>query len=313
MIVSSDAETILGANAGSSVSPTDLAELMGVFNDVTSKLERTHEQLRNEVSRLNTELAHANEALQRSKRLAALGEMAAGISHEIRNPLGSIKLYTRMLMDDLADQPSHVETLGKIDRAIRGLDLIVGDVLSFSRELRLRPAPWETRELLEGSIESCAAELAEIETRIEVDPDAAMLEIDRSLAIQALVNLVRNAAQSTRESGGRTVVLGARRISDDDGDPCVELFVRDSGSGIDQEVIERMFNPFFTTRAAGTGLGLAIVHRIMDAHGGSVRVVNNEGRGATVSLLVPIELSLAHAPDVVVRAGGMPTPLKEAV
>lgn len=306
-------EAQIGAKSTGDVSPTDLAELMGVFNDVTTKLERTHEQLRSEVSRLNAELAYANEALQRSKRLAALGEMAAGISHEIRNPLGSIKLYTRMLIEDLADQPDHVDTLGKIDRAIRGLDLIVGDVLAFSRELRLRPAHWETRELLEGSLESCAAEIGGIETSIVIEEGAGELEIDRALGVQALVNLLRNAAQATRESGGRTLKLGARRTHDDDGDDCVELYVQDSGAGIDPEVIERMFNPFFTTRAAGTGLGLAIVHRIMDAHGGSVRVVNNEDRGATVSLLVPTELSLAHAPDVVVRAGGMPTPMKEAV
>ena len=109
-------------STGGSLSAGDLAELMSSFNEVTAKLESTHTQLRDEVVRLSTELTQANEALQRSKRLAALGEMAAGISHEIRNPLGSIRLYTRMLQDDLSEMPEQCTIADKIGRAVTGLD-----------------------------------------------------------------------------------------------------------------------------------------------------------------------------------------------
>jgi len=125
--------------AGGEGAPGELEDLLRTFNDVTSKLQSTHETLRAEVSRLQGELEQANRRLRRSRELAALGEMAAGIAHEIRNPLGSIKLYTEALEADLrGDAPSH-GTAVKIGSAVEGLDRIVGDVLAFAREMRLRP------------------------------------------------------------------------------------------------------------------------------------------------------------------------------
>ena len=293
-----------------SLSAGDLAELMSSFNEVTAKLENTHTQLRSEVARLNTELTEANEALQRSKRLAALGEMAAGISHEIRNPLGSIRLYTRMLQEDLAQMPEQCSIVDKIGRAVTGLDQIVGDVLAFSRELRVRATEYPSAMILSDAEDACAAELDGFLVSVEIDDGCEELECDSSLMHQALINIIRNGAQASRDNGGQAMSFGVRR--DDEGG--VVISVRDSGGGIDEEVIERMFNPFFTTRAAGTGLGLSIVHRIMDAHGGSVRVENNTddsgwASGATVSLVLPARI-VQQVPDdgrgqVVVRAGRM--------
>lgn len=293
-----------------SLSAGDLAELMSSFNEVTAKLEQTHTQLRNEVVRLNTELTQANEALQRSKRLAALGEMAAGISHEIRNPLGSIRLYTRMLHEDLAEMPEQCSIVDKIGRAVTGLDQIVGDVLAFSRELRVRQDFIDSSMLLSDAQDACLAELQGIKVEIEIDQDCNELLGDASLLHQALINIIRNGAQATKDNAGGVMTLGVSR-SEDGGRV---LFVRDSGGGIESSVIERMFNPFFTTRAAGTGLGLSIVHRIMDAHGGSVRVENTNDEsdwthGAIVSLHLPKQLvstpSEEGQPQIVVRAGRM--------
>ncbi|MEM9372764.1 MAG: histidine kinase dimerization/phospho-acceptor domain-containing protein, partial [Planctomycetota bacterium] len=137
------------ATPDASLSASDLAELMASFNEVTSRLEQTHGQLRGEVRRLSEELREANEALQRSRRLAALGEMAAGIAHEVRNPLGSIGLYASMLEEDLHDRPECRGVAVKIGSAVRGLDAVVGDVLSFAREIRVRSCPGHPRELLE--------------------------------------------------------------------------------------------------------------------------------------------------------------------
>jgi len=302
------------------MSAGDLADLIGVFNEVTAKLERTHEQLRDEVSRLNAELQDANEELQRSKRLAALGEMAAGISHEIRNPLGSIKLHTRMLLEDLEGMPGACETVRKIDAAVRGLDRIVGDVLAFSREIRVRACEHDTAGVLAEALDACAAETRGLRTTTRVARDASSIVCDAHLVRQALVNLIRNAAQACRDAGGSSITLAAERSPDTEGvKGGVEVRIIDDGPGLDPGVIERIFNPFFTTRAAGTGLGLAIVHRIAEAHGGCVRVRNNADEadesdeaggacGACVSVLIPDDQAQTQRAPIVVRAGAMPEP-----
>lgn len=310
------------------LSAADLAELMSSFNDVTSKLERTHAQLRGEVRRLSDELRDANEALQRSKRLAALGEMAAGIAHEVRNPLGSIGLYARMLEEDLADRPECRGVAEKIAAAVRGLDAVVGDVLTFSKEIRVRPVPGGARELLERAAQACHAECEGLAVEYEIADDIEF-EHDPCLLYQALINVIRNACDASRASGGTRITLGICRAMVDSGasdpTPGVVLSVRDEGDGFDPGAIERVFNPFFTTRAAGTGLGLPIVHRIVDAHGGRVRVFNNQqsdqeasnqkhdtgvrpgpgaadARGATVELRLPLRVSRVPA-EVTVRSG----------
>lgn len=283
-----------------SLSPTDLAELMSAFTEVTSKLEHTHAQLRGEVARLNAELRDANEALQRSRRLAALGEMAAGISHEIRNPLGSIQLYTNMLHEDLAQLPEQQEVVGKIGRAVRGLDEIVGDVLSFARETNARFAPTEVTPLIDMALDACCAEIVGA-VRLEGVDQGLELECDASLLQQALINILRNAGEANRVAGGDEIVVRVDRAvieRDDRSEDAVTIEISDRGDGIPEQVIERMFNPFFTTREAGTGLGLAIVHRIVDAHRGVVEVGNRADQpGAWVKIMIP-----ARQPVVVVRA-----------
>lgn len=286
-------------SAGGALSPTDLADLMSAFTEVTTKLERTHEQLRSEVARLNSELRDANEALQRSRRLAALGEMAAGISHEIRNPLGSIKLYASMLHEDLAALPDQQQVVEKIGRAVRGLDEIVGDVLSFARETSARFVPSETGSIIDHAIDACCAEIV---GSVERDGElgSVELECDPGLIQQALVNLLRNAGEANRVSGGDRIVIETLVCEiprDDRAEAGVSITVHDRGDGIPEQVIERMFNPFFTTRETGTGLGLAIVHRILDAHRGIVEVGNHRSeRGAWVRLVLPV-----RQPIVVVR------------
>ncbi|MEZ6318050.1 MAG: ATP-binding protein [Phycisphaerales bacterium] len=276
--------------AAPSLSEQDLADLIRSFNEVTTKLEGTHASLRAEVVRLNRELRQANEQLERSRRLAALGEMAAGIAHEIRNPLGSIALYARLLEQDLCERPER-RTAQKIRSAVGRLNEVVGDVLTFARELRVRPRDTEAGDLLERAIDGCRDLTPEA---VCVGAGALVARCDEGLVVQALVNVIRNACEASREAGAtRAVEIGARRQEARDEDPAFTvLWVRDAGPGVSAEVIERMFNPFFTTRESGTGLGLAIVHRIVDAHGGRVVVRNNAEvepgePGATVELWVP--------------------------
>jgi signal transduction histidine kinase len=273
------------------MTPADLAELMSAFTDVTSRLQRTHETLQHEVVRLQGELREANEQLQRSRRLAALGEMAAGIAHEVRNPLGSIGLYARMLEQDLADRPAERATATKIAAAVRGLDAIVGDVLSFARELRVSCERLSAADLLVRAAELCIADGRCPGLRVSGPGRDAELWADGIQAQQALINVVRNAVQAMEEceppQGGHVLQLG---VSVGEGGEVI-LGVADTGPGVGEDVVERMFNPFFTTRRTGTGLGLPIVHRIMDAHGGQVRVYSDArrpgSRGATFELVFP--------------------------
>lgn len=283
------------------ITPGELAELMAAFNQVTSRLEATHDQLRGEVARLTGELKSASEQLERARRLSALGEMAAGIAHEVRNPLGSIRLYARLLDQDLTDRPNERATVGKIAAAAKHLDGIVGDVLTFSREFRIRREPVEASAIVERALECCRHDgvpgASVIPARVEV-PDAELF-VDSSLFIQALVNVIRNAfeAMADREppESGHLLNISCERRMVATGKSrrrrMVSIRVSDTGPGVPQDVRARMFNPFFTTRSAGTGLGLAIVHRIIDAHEGRIVVENRQDSdstsGAIFDLMVP--------------------------
>lgn len=284
--------------------PNELAELLGAFNQVTARLERTHDQLRGEVARLRAELSEANAQLERTRRLAALGEMAAGIAHEVRNPLGSIALYARMLREDLAQMPRERSLVEKIASATKALDVVVGDVLLFAREFRVRVEPVDAASALEAALDACQGEVAtgragwlRVDKVNERTGAMPVFHGDPGLVHQALVNVVRNAIEAMRDCPDRAHVLRLEAVRGESDDEIVLLRVTDSGPGVTDEVIARMFNPFFTTRAAGTGLGLAIVHRIVDAHNGRVQVFNNESGGATVELVFPRTL---------LRAGGAP-------
>jgi signal transduction histidine kinase len=276
--------------------PQELASVLGSFNELVGRLQSTHEMLRNEVARLNDELGETKQRLRRSQELAALGEMAAGIAHEIRNPLGSIKLYASILEQDLDHLPEHQEVATKISRAVTGLDSIVSDVLDFAKELTLCLDQHSADDLLAHATESCRAQLdaSEAELTLLVDDDLQIF-CDSALLHRALINVIRNAAEAiaTNPTSSKTIKLSATpghlRTADGDQTRATVLCIEDSGDGIPQDVIDRMFNPFFTTRPTGTGLGLAIVHRIVDAHNGSVQVSNRPEGGARVSLVLPIQ------------------------
>ena len=257
----------------------ELFRIIESYNEVSQKLQQTHETLTSEVCRLQLELASANAELQRSKRLAAMGEMAAGIAHEVRNPLASIQLYAGMLQKDLADRPSQREIARKIGAAVRGLDAVVGDVLSFARELKLKRGEHGAEALLENAVDALRpmVEAAGVEVVVRIDDGGCVVRGDRDALHQAVTNLVRNAVEAMPRGGTLTLTAGR------DG-TAARVTVRDSGPGISDESIDRIFNPFFTTRATGTGLGLAIVHRIVDAHGGSISVHNDHGAVFTLTL-----------------------------
>ncbi len=206
----------------------------------------------------------------------------------MRNPLGGIRLYARMLRDDLSDRPEQRRTAEKIEEAARSLEGVVRDVLDFSREFRLRAASLCAGDIFARAIAASGAgepgPWRAVRVVAPAEGEGPEVEADGALLQQALVNILRNAMEAATEHGVATPVLTCDAVSRGER---VVLRVRDNGPGVPEDVRARMFNPFFTTRAAGTGLGLAIVHRIVDAHGGVVRVHNAQEGGAVVELELP--------------------------
>jgi len=284
----------------------DLAEIVNAFNDVTERMQKSHETLTAEVSRLKSELHSANEQLRRSEQLAALGEMAAGIAHEIRNPLASIQLYAGMLIEDLQEMPGQQEIARKISRAVRGMEAIVRDVLAFARDIELHREKVEVGRLIADTLSDCHVIINETQVRV-VSPDGSRakrtLLCDPSLMRLVLGNIVRNAAEAMQENTpARERVLEIEilnNINETGTHDEITLRFRDSGPGITDEVRRRMFNPFFTTRAAGTGLGLAIVHRIVDAHRGRITIKNRTGdvAGTEVCIILPADTETTETTD----------------
>ena len=289
-----DAHPESGASA-QGIDPAELAALMQSFSEVTSRLEETHGHLRSEVASLKSELAEAHARLERSAQLAALGEMAAGIAHEIRNPLGCIALNVEALSDDVRGKPEQLELCVRVSKAVTRLDTIVGDVLAFARDTRVRPVRGEISGVVHSAVMSASdlLESSDIDLRLDLD-ESIVAEIDLALFEQSLLNILRNACEAMIEHDVDykllEVELKRSSLRDPDGHVVEHavVSVRDTGPGIPRDVRDRMFNPFFTTRGEGTGLGLAIVHRIVDAHGGRVEVQDAQP-GAIVELALPVE------------------------
>jgi signal transduction histidine kinase len=266
-------------------SETDLVAVLRTYNEVTERLKRSHESLAREVCRLREELNEKNKQLQRRERLAGLGEMAAGVAHEIRNPLGGIGLFVSLLQSDLADRPRQLGILGKMSAAIRDLESLVSDILAFAGDAEPNRQRVSAGELLDAVTERTAPKAQALHARIEID-SAILPEVvccDPAQVERAIVNLVFNALDAAG-SGGYVRIRREDRRHDD---RFVRMVVEDDGPGIASDLLHRIFNPFFTTKDNGTGLGLAIVHRIAESNGGSVTASNRQGGGAAFVLSLP--------------------------
>jgi signal transduction histidine kinase len=239
-----------------------------------------------ENARLYEELERQTRERERAQRLASLGKMAAGIAHEIRNPLAIINTAVFYLeaTEDGAD-PERREQLRIIKEEIGRANRIIGDLLGFARGGTLELEEVELDALLAEIAESARSlpDLEQVRFETELEPGLGRAELDAERIRQVVFNLVRNAAQAVGP-GGR-VRLGARR-SEPFG---VVIQVADNGPGIPEEHLGRVFDPFFTTREKGTGLGLAICHTIVTQHGGRIEVRNQVQGGAVFTVHLPLK------------------------
>jgi signal transduction histidine kinase len=235
------------------------------------------------------ELARTQKELIDRERMAALGELSASIAHEVRNPLGVIFNSVGSLRRILQPQGDAALLLDIIGEEADRLNRMVGDLLDYSRPVQPALQPVPLRPLFEEAIESArqqaGAGAENVAATVRVAEDAATVRADARLLRQALVNLFLNAYQAMPRAGRLDVRSSRGAI---DGRPCAEIVVQDSGAGIAADIVDKIFQPFFTTKATGTGLGLAVVRRIVEGHGGTIDL-GRVSPGAEFRLRLPLE------------------------
>jgi signal transduction histidine kinase len=249
-----------------------------------------------ESAQVYTHLEEAHREIQRShhqllvrERLAALGEMAAHLVHEIRNPLVAIGGFARRLAHRLVGREPEGRYAELIAREVGRLEQILGDVREFSRESPLRLAATDLRDLVEECLVLVEERLGGQGVRLSLDlcePLPPFL-LDAVRVKQALLNLLANALEAMPEGGALTVRSETAAAGPSE-EPWVALSVSDTGPGIPGELLGQIFDPFFTTKEAGTGLGLTVVRRIAREHGGRLEVESRQGEGATFRLWLPV-------------------------
>jgi signal transduction histidine kinase len=234
------------------------------------------------------QLKKAQETLLQREKLAALGEMAANVAHEIRNPLVSIGAFTRRLyqkLDNSLYEKRYAEALVKeVDR----LEGILNDVLSFSKASKVVFQKFDLNRIIEETLISMEDDLRSqgIEVGKYLDGTLPEIPCDYQQIKQVFINLFSNAKDAM--GGGGRLTVKTLPISQE-GRDYIGIEIGDTGEGIPSGVLHNIFNPFFTTKGEGTGLGLAICHRIVDGHRGFIEVANNPGRGATFTVKLPME------------------------
>lgn len=242
------------------------------------------------IAPLRTKLVQREVLLEKQEKLATLGTLAAGIAHEIRNPLTSIKARLYMLGKRVATDAASTADTGIISSEIGRLERIVQDVLHFARpsepQLRVVRANAPLREVV--SLMGSTLDQGRVKLAIE-DGSELHVAMDTALIKQVLINLVRNAAEAIEGQGSVTLRVRASRamILGKIGDVAV-LEVEDTGKGILPEVEKRLFDPFFTTKATGTGLGLSIAARIVEKHGGVLTYQTQPGHGTIFGIVLPV-------------------------
>ncbi len=247
------------------------------------EMQRTQEAAER-LAESNRNLRQAQASLRRSERLAALGQLTAGLAHELRNPLGTIKGSAEMLMKDTVQSRPEVmtEMAGYIGSEVDRMSGLVSSFLDFARPLQARSVNAELRPVAEEVVRqhSEMAVQCGVKVLVEMNEAPLMFSFDPDLLKVALSNLLQNAIQASTE--GQSVSIKAAVVGDN-----VMIFVTDHGHGIQKEHLETIFNPFFTTKSQGVGLGLPIVSKIVDEHHGRINVFSEIGKGTTFEIALP--------------------------
>jgi two-component system NtrC family sensor kinase len=270
----------------------EVGALAQAFNRMTEDLRRAKENLlewtwtlEGRVEERTRELGAMQARVARAEKLASLGQLAAGVAHEINNPLTSILLNAHLVLESRPPGDPAAEKVRLIAEETARCSRIVKGLLEFARQAPPERSPVDLNDLLERTAALLAGQAGESGIRIEsrLDRSLPLLDLDPAQVQQVLWNLVLNACEAMPAGG--TVTIESRRSADG---LAAEVVVLDTGVGIPPENLGRVFDPFFTTKKAGTGLGLAVSYGLVEQHGGSIEVQSEAGRGSTFTIKWPL-------------------------
>ena len=260
-----------------------VGNLANILAEALREQSENHRRTAEQLTEANRQVLEAEEAVRRSDRLAALGQLTAGLAHELRNPLGTIKASAEMLNNMLsAENEIAREVAGFISSEVDRTNSLVTRFLQFARPLQVRLETADLVQTLDRAIAAAERAAAGITIYKAYAPEIPPFPLDAELMERVFYNLVVNAAQASPPGGAVTVKtrLNGRNV---------ETLVIDRGSGIDKAHRAQIFNPFFTTKKEGVGLGLAIVAKIVDEHGGKIAVESEPGKGSIFCVSLPMD------------------------
>lgn len=292
-------------------SADELGQLAGSFNAMTAALKKSEQQLREwartleeKVEARTRELRIAQAETLRGEKLASVGLLAAGIAHELNNPLTGVLTFSHLVREKMPEGSPEAEDMDLVIRETRRCASIIRRLLDFAREKAPEKKYVDLNQVIEDtvSIVDVQARVRDIEIRLDLDRELPKVWADGDLVKQVVMNMLVNSQQAIE--GGGSITVQSRRCKElrraEPGGaavPMVELAITDTGCGIPEKDLRRIFDPFFTSKEVGkgTGLGLSVSHGIVAAHGGSIEVQSKVGEGSTFRVYLPIDPSAAEA------------------
>ncbi|HEY3308717.1 MAG TPA: ATP-binding protein [Desulfuromonadaceae bacterium] len=254
----------------------EIGRLIMSFNSMVDRLDAAKKEL---------EQHHFNQ-LEQADRLASIGEMAAGIAHEIKNPLAGISAAVTIIKDDFSTVDPRNEILGEVLQQVQRLDKTVNDLLFFGKPSMPELACIDINDIITKTLNFASQHrgVSNIEKRLELDPEISTVYADGKQLQQVFLNIILNAFQAMNSGGILTISTTLVMLQER---PFVRINVADTGPGIPPQILEKIFSPFFTTKAQGTGLGLAICCKLIHMHNGAIRVTSNDKHGTVFTVELP--------------------------
>lgn len=269
----------------------EVGRLTTSFNSMIERLEKAKNEL---------DVYHFNQ-MERADRLASIGEMAAGIAHEIKNPLTGIASAITIINDDFSSSDPRKEILGEVLEQVKRLDKTVNDLLFFGRPTEPEPVCTDLNAVLRKTLLFASQHRGSkgglIEKVLDLQDDIPPVYVDPKQIQQVFLNLILNAIQAMQSGGVLTIKTA---LVQEPGGDFVIASISDTGQGIPEQILGKIFTPFFTTKAQGTGLGLAICHKLVAQQGGVIRVESEDGKGTVFTIELPATSTDDHCDPVLI-------------
>lgn len=258
-------------------SQDEIGNLAQSFNEMSQQLQLTQKQME-----------AANRKLIQAEKLASIGRMSASIAHEIRNPLTSVKLNIQKLLESDRLDKMEMDHLSISQEGISQIEIFIKELLNFTRVSELDLDSFSIEQIIDSSVKMMEDSLDQKKIKLERDlqKDLPIMRVDGDKLRQVIMNILRNACEAVDVSGKIHISLS---LAKEGSEKMISIEISDDGCGIPEEDWENIFEPFFTTKSSGVGLGLANARKIVEHHGGTIRVKKNEGKGVSFEIFIPCE------------------------